>query len=84
MFPSHDQTMEFVTQNADKIPYKKRLQIGILLDVPADSTLVPQNIMSLQKTFTSEEEQAQPGTDLGAVDFADQAQSGTEKITNRE
>ena len=78
-----EQTMEYITKNADNISYSKRLQLGVLLDIPSDTSLVPQNMIKLQQTFTPQEEQPQSENDISAIDFADNAQSSTEKITNR-
>lgn len=37
--------------NADKLTYNQRLQLGILLDIPADSSLSPDLLLNLQKQF---------------------------------
>jgi hypothetical protein len=40
-----------------KLSYQKRLQLGILMDVPADSSMVPQNFLALQTLINTPSEQ---------------------------
>lgn len=53
----------------DKMSYNKRLQLGLLFDIPSDESLVPQNIAALQQSFTAQgQNQPQPGSGTtGAV-----------------
>lgn len=48
---------EVMKQIADnpEIPYQKRLQLGILLDIPADESLTGEAIMGLQNTFQAQQ-----------------------------
>jgi hypothetical protein len=50
-------TMGYISEHAESMSYSKRLQVGILLDIPSDFSLLPQNIMGLQQQFVKEEEQ---------------------------
>jgi len=53
--------LEFV-QEHEQLPYQKKVQLGILLDIPADSSLSPESVMNLQATFAQQQpQQAQPG-----------------------
>lgn len=54
-----ERALEFVGQNPD-LPYSKRLQLGILLDIPTDESLIPENVLGLQATFSQQPEEPQP------------------------
>jgi hypothetical protein len=54
------QIMDKITDNPDALSYQKRLQLGILLDIPSDTSLLPENVMGLQSNYAPEEEQAGP------------------------
>lgn len=82
---------EVMNQIADnpKLTYRKRLQIGVLMDVPADSSLVPENISGLQQSF-KDVEQAQTAAvkttqgGLENISIAEDEKSQSEKIATRE
>ncbi len=88
-----EQAMTQIAENPD-ISYNKRLQLGMLLELASDTSLIPANINALQQTFT-DEEQAQTAAikDANAVTttqaglenitFAEDAKSSTEKIATR-
>jgi hypothetical protein len=40
------------------VPYNKRLQLGLLLGIPTDESLLPENVMGLQQNFQQQPEQA--------------------------
>lgn len=61
-----ERVMETVGENPDAFDYAQKVQLGILLDVPTDTSLLPENVMALQQTFVSEEE-SQGGESSGAV-----------------
>jgi len=75
--------------------YSKRIQLGMLLELDSDSSLIAANITGLQQTF-ADKEQAQTAAikDNGAVpttqggleqiDQANDAKSQSEKIATRE
>jgi hypothetical protein len=61
------QVMDHVAEDGDKLSYGKRIQLGILLDVPTDESMRPDAIQYLQAQFAQAEQAApQPGTS-GAV-----------------
>lgn len=91
-----EKAMEFVTDNAGKLSYQKRLQLGILFDVPADTSLLPNNITALQQSFADEEQQqnaaakeetsgAVPTTQgaLQKIDRASKTQTEAQRIATR-
>ena len=77
--------------------YNKRIQLGLLLDLDSDSSLIASNITGLQQTF-ADEEQAQNAArkdqqdsavqttqgGLQQLNNAEDAKSETEKISTRE
>lgn len=89
-----DRVMDEVVKNPD-IDYNKKIQLGILLDVPSDSSLIPANITGLQQTFT-DEEQAQNAAKkqetavettqggLSNIDKANRVETQTQQVTERE
>lgn len=87
------ETMQYVSENAESLSYPKRLQLGILLEIPADTSLVPDNMQKLQQTFADEAEQQAAEAQSGAItttqgglenlNFAESEMSQTQKISNR-
>ena len=86
------QTMELITKNADTIGYQKRLQLGVLLDIPADTSLVPKNMLRLQESFAQQPEQQEAATQgavsttqggLENIDFASDAQTDAQRTATR-
>lgn len=83
------ETIQYMsTPEAQKLPYAKKLQLGIMLNVPADSALQPKALLQLQQSINVEPEQAKPGPQLRAAameksGISERAESGTEKLTNR-
>ena len=70
-----------------KIEYKQRLQLNILMDLPTDSALVPENIAWSQK-FYKEAKESQKGGAISAaaakqIDIAESEATELEKISNR-
>lgn len=53
-----DKALEAVKKNP-QMPYNKKLQIGLLLDVPTDESLLPQNVLALQSLFQPQEDAQQ-------------------------
>lgn len=60
-------------RNNPKLTYSKRIQLGILLDIPADSSLSPQFVVQMQQNFVPPE-QRQEGALQGAVQDGQKAQ----------
>ena len=88
------EAIDKIANNPD-ISYDKRVQIGLLLDLPSDSSLIPANIMALQRTFAEEQQQqtaakkdentiktTQKG--LENIEFAEDAKTETQKTITRE
>lgn len=42
-----------VAAQGDRLPYSKRVQLGILLDIPTDESMQPQSIADLQNMFNA-------------------------------
>jgi hypothetical protein len=84
------EAMKYIVQYADKLPFQKRMQLGILLDIPADTTLLPGNIAALQSTWaTQEQSQTSPSQPpgmkaaVGNVETAHREQGSSEAFLNR-
>lgn len=90
--------MEQISEHPD-LPYQKRLQLGILLDIPADESLTGESIIGLQQNFAPEQaqNQAQPGSVSGAngnvqaaaqanmdkMNMAGRSESGVQQLIGR-
>ncbi len=89
-----NEAIEQISENQN-MEYSKRIQLGMLLELDSDSSLIAANITGLQQTF-ADKEQAQTAAikDNGAVpttqggleqiDQANDAKSQSEKIATRE
>jgi len=49
-------SMEYLEKEGQDLSYQKRLTLGLLLDIPADPSLEPDNIAGLQANFAAEGE----------------------------
>ncbi len=49
------EVMEQVASTTKEIPYDRRIQLGILLDIPTDRTLAPDFMRAIQATYSSAE-----------------------------
>ena len=84
--------LDKVTKEGNKLSYGKKLQLGILLDIPTDESLEPINIAGLQANFAAQAQTEQGGqattgvssTATKNLNFADRAASGTQKVAGRE
>lgn len=73
-----------------KIPYNRKLQIGMLLDIPADESLLPENVLALQASFGPQQPDetgnapavntSQGG--LKNLGMSDRSESSTESVQN--
>lgn len=83
-----------VTTEGEKVPYNKKVQLGILLDVPTDLSLEPTNIAGLQANFMPQNDPMQVEAQQGAVrqgsqtglqnlNSASRMQTETQKVANR-
>lgn len=80
--------MDFITKDPEALSYKKRIQLGTLLNIPADSSLLPENIGALQRNFTKEQEQkdAKAIDEMGryeALDMASDEMSQVERVSKK-
>ena len=77
----------------EAVPYSKRVQLGILLDIPADESLTPESIQALQANFEAQAEAngvAGPApavkssqTGLQSLGKSDRMASGTDALLQR-
>lgn len=79
--------MSYVAEHQE-MPYAKKVQLGILLDVPTDESLQPKAILGLQASFQPVQpaEQNQPLTakpQASNMGVASRRASGTEQVANR-
>ncbi len=69
---------------AEGIPYSKRLQLGLLLDIPADASLNPEYIKKLQSTFAEQKPSEPKMTATGLQKLkGPEVASDVEKIQTR-
>lgn len=81
--------MSQIQEDPSAIPYSKKVQLGILLGVPADSSLQPENLMQLQQSISMGSDQPDsmsPATlsprakGLDQLESADRTMTGTQAI----
>lgn len=83
-----EKTIDEITKNPDSVTYEKRLNLGILLELPTDAALNPSNIRGLQAHF-SEAEVTQAGggaistAKASKLDMAESQSTGAQKTANR-
>lgn len=100
VYPSiHKQLIDEVTGKLNKdiikMPYNKKLNLGLLLGIPTDESMIPQNILGLQKSIAGADAAGAetPETNTGAVNStvgglkelntSGRLQTGNEKILSR-
>lgn len=77
------------TAEEGKIPYSRRVQLSMLLNIPGDATLQPNNIAALQGTFSSQAQQQEQGlgkpSAAGAreIQSNERAEGGVESFMKR-
>lgn len=77
------EAIEYMMKSEKAVSYSKRLQLGILLNIPSDASLTPEMINKLQKSYMSEEEKAeQQGATLGGLKQIDMASRADTSINN--
>ncbi|MBV6514150.1 MAG: hypothetical protein FMNOHCHN_03740 [Ignavibacteriaceae bacterium] len=64
----------------EDIPYDRRMQLGILLQVDADASLKPDMLLQLQSTYAKQEEAPKP---TGKIEITKNLKSGTEQTLTR-
>lgn len=87
-----EQVMEQLSKGT-KIPYNRKISLGILMDLPTDVSLQRENILALQSSFSDQPQQEQAAQDQGAVkssrkgmeslEFSDREQTNLTKVATR-
>lgn len=78
------EVLQNVMESQDSMPYSRRLQLGLLLDIPTDESLMPQNILGLQESFMMQQTPPEPRTSaITSSEKANRMESGSESIANR-
>jgi len=72
-----EKVMDSLSSSEEVVPYNKRLQLGILLNIPTDESLQPEAIKGLQDNFIPAEEQQQ-------IDSDDIERSNREQTLNQQ
>lgn len=52
-------TLEQIENSQEKMAYQKRIQLGILMDIPTDASLEPGSILGLQEIYAEQQQQEQ-------------------------
>jgi hypothetical protein len=50
-------SMNYLQKEGENLSYQKRITLGLLLDLPSDASLEPDNIAGLQSNFAAEGEE---------------------------
>ena len=66
-----------------EIPYGRRIQLGILLDIPTDKTLSPEFVKAIQSTYVDPEASPPTPTTVSGLDLSDSLMTGTQSATTR-
>jgi hypothetical protein len=80
------EVMNYLMASKRDLPYARRIQLGILLDIPTDKTLSPDFMRAVQATFTSAEQagaESPPPSFARTVDVAGSAQTATQRAVER-
>lgn len=72
--------MSNITSGKWSLSYERRLQLGILLGVPADSSLQPESVAQLQGTFAAEEAEQPRAKGLDQLDMSGRAETDIQRI----
>lgn len=65
------------------LPYGRRIQLGVLLDLPTDQTLAPDFVSAIQATYTATEKAGQepPSPNMASLDVASSLATATQAAT---
>lgn len=79
------EVMRSVVQTTAELPYAKRIQLGILLDIPTDKTLAPDFLREIQATYSGAEKAGaeSPPPNIAPPDIAGSAQTATQMAVER-
>ncbi len=74
------QLMRELVTSKSELPYGRRVQLGILLDLPTDQTLAPDFVSAIQATYTASEKAGvePPPPQLSQLDVASSLQTSTQ------
>ena len=85
--------MEKIVEEPESVDYTQRIQLGILLDLPSDESLIPQNVAKLQQNFAEDGEEGQQEKSQGAVNTtvgglkdmnkSNRSETGSSLVVNR-
>jgi hypothetical protein len=80
-----EQLITKVQEDPDSIGYNTKLQLSSILGVPLDESLLPQNVLGLQATFSQEPNQAEGAVNttvggVAAIDKSSKMASETESL----
>lgn len=80
-----ERTLEALAKDPESFDYQQRLKLGILLDIPSDVSLSPDNIQALQEEFKTEQPQETGSTMQRNVDlsFDNNTSTPVEKVQRR-
>jgi hypothetical protein len=75
------QVMRALVDTKAELPYERRIQLGILLDIPTDKTLAPDFLRAIQATYSSAEKagaETPPPTLSRPINVANTLQTATQ------
>jgi hypothetical protein len=73
-----------LVDSKSELPYGRRIQLGILLDLPTDQTLAPDFVSAIQATYTASEKAGEepPPTKPSALDVSGSLQTSTQSAAS--
>lgn len=80
------EVMQHLIDSKSPLPYGKRIQLGILLDIPTDKTLSPDFLTAIQATYTSAEKagaESPPPTLSRPIEVAGSQQTAMQQAVER-
>jgi hypothetical protein len=79
------EVMTSVVDSKTELPYSKRIQLGILLDIPTDKTLSPDFVRAIQATYSDADKAGveSPPQNVAPPDIAGSAQTATQQAVER-
>lgn len=68
---------EELTASTRPVPYSRRIQLGVLLEIPTDATLAPDFVQAIQATYTAQDQSGRepPQPQLASVELASSLQT---------
>lgn len=79
------EVMRSLVQTESELPYAKRIQLGILLDLPTDKTLAPDFLREIQATYTDADKAGveSPPPKIAPPNLAGPTQTATQSAAER-